>query len=124
MLQQALSQSVGYRWQFSRSQLLDEACATFLANIWRRLVRRYGCPLERNPLGMLWPVMSADGGGLTATARRPTIIIAAWLKREQKPRWGSACSTWAPIAASRGSCALGTILASGTPRGRRPCGRQ
>jgi hypothetical protein len=33
MLQQALSQSLGYRWQFSGCRVLDEARVSFLAEI-------------------------------------------------------------------------------------------
>jgi hypothetical protein len=83
MLQRALGQFLGYRSQFSGCPVLDEACTPFLAASDAARDDAMVARWSANPLGMLWPVMSADGGGLTATARRPTIIIAAWLKREQ-----------------------------------------
>jgi hypothetical protein len=84
MLQQALSQSLRYRWQFSRSRVLDEACLPLLAEIdaawYDAMVARWSA----NPLGMIWPERDAallagkdGGGGLPTAARRPVVIIAA-----------------------------------------------
>jgi hypothetical protein len=74
MLQHALSQSLGYRWQFSGSRVLDEACLPFLAASdaawYDAMVARWSA----NPLGMPWPEMDAafvgSGGQLWRAASR------------------------------------------------------